>query len=305
MRRYTEEQINSSEVCNMYKKGFTSRQIAKHFNCDKGCILKRLKENNITARGNELANRKHFFNYRYLEKIDSEEKAYILGFIMADGCVDRLMTRLIINLAHIDIDVLKFISKCFSYDSSLVFKKSVLNRMPQYSLSLNSKELCIDLKNHGVLPMKSYNATYPKTIPKHLNKDFISGLFDGDGSVSHNPSKKTTNCSIAGTPEIIIECQKILLEQYNFSTSIEYKKTKNSTTAILRFGGRRKSLVFYETIYKSQFFRLTRKNDKFIQSMSADVNPYGIKKCKICDLKHESKGYCRKHLYQYQKSIRK
>lgn len=33
--------------------------------------------------------RKHFFNERYFENIDTEEKAYWLGFISADGCISK------------------------------------------------------------------------------------------------------------------------------------------------------------------------------------------------------------------------
>ncbi len=32
-------------------------------------------------------NRKYFFNQQFFKNIDSEEKAYWLGFLMADGCV--------------------------------------------------------------------------------------------------------------------------------------------------------------------------------------------------------------------------
>ena len=59
------------------------------------------------------SNRKHDFNQEFFDIIDTEEKAYILGFIYADGCNNRHPSTGELSIAQMerDIDILLKIKK--------------------------------------------------------------------------------------------------------------------------------------------------------------------------------------------------
>ncbi len=101
----TETQIN--EMAAMYKNNVPMMTIAERFNVSKQTVKRRLeKRNDIFFRGN----RKHFYNETIFETIDSPEKAYWLGFILADGYVNE--ERCFMNIKLNDKDeehLIKFI----------------------------------------------------------------------------------------------------------------------------------------------------------------------------------------------------
>ncbi len=76
------------EVVNKYNNGAGSTALAKVYSCSESTIVGVLKRHKIPIRGigascyNAMGDKVTFFN-----TIDTEEKAYWLGFITADGHV--------------------------------------------------------------------------------------------------------------------------------------------------------------------------------------------------------------------------
>ena len=70
-------------ICDDYlTNSYSSRELSKKYNLSKATILRILKRNNIEAKNRRLVNNN--LNINYFEKIDTEQKAYFLGFIFAD-----------------------------------------------------------------------------------------------------------------------------------------------------------------------------------------------------------------------------
>lgn len=150
---------------------------------------------------------------RYFETIDREEKAYWLGFLAADGCVmDGRQKRVILKLSDTDKDHLcKFRDAIRSntilytevrlgkYHQELVNNKVVISSIP----------MVIDLERHGITPRKTFTLKYPvQSLSPELNKHFIRGYFDGDGSVGLYGNQMIV--SILGTMDIINNIKGIL-----------------------------------------------------------------------------------------------
>jgi hypothetical protein len=76
--------IEKSEILNQRKIGTTEKEISAKFGISLRQYYNLLKLNNIEKRPKVS---KFNFNEDYFESIDTEDKAYFLGFIVADGSV--------------------------------------------------------------------------------------------------------------------------------------------------------------------------------------------------------------------------
>src|SRR3990167_6318101 len=89
-------------ICEKYRNGFSSGRIAKEFNTYKHKILKILRDNGVEIRNNSDCQRKFKIDEDFFNSIDTEEKAYWLGFISGDGNVGRNNNLLTISLSRLD-----------------------------------------------------------------------------------------------------------------------------------------------------------------------------------------------------------
>jgi len=105
--------------------------------------------------------------------------AYWLGFIAADGSIGRYPSPVFSFGLKIDD------APCVRQLASDVgFPDRVVERAKHAtaSLRLSCKELVLDLESHGLVPRKA-RALDGSIIPRKHVRDFIRGLFDGDGTV--------------------------------------------------------------------------------------------------------------------------
>jgi hypothetical protein len=111
--------------------------------------------------------------------IDSEEKAYWLGFICADGYISKKGNRVEITLKLSDVNHLNKFKTFIKYDKNIY--------LTNYScrISFANKKIHDDLINLGCTSVKSLTLKFPstKSVPKHLQKHFIRGYVDGDGCI--------------------------------------------------------------------------------------------------------------------------
>lgn len=88
------------------------------------------------------------FTEDYFECLDSQEKAYFLGFLAADGSVHNKANRLTICLAKRDVDVIEKLCDALSYNKSHIIEYNAFyydeNRVkkifPSVRISLFSKK---------------------------------------------------------------------------------------------------------------------------------------------------------------------
>ncbi|HFJ9280746.1 hypothetical protein AT278_04755 [Bacillus cereus] len=186
--------------------------------------------------------RKHFFNENYFTNIDTEQKAYWLGFISADGSVAKTSQwnsfRLQINLKHTDREHLElfkqhigaYSSKIYEFDndsSDRGFGKSRLARFV-----LNSQVLYNDLYNLNVVINKTDTLSMP-FIREDLIHHYIRGYIDGDGSFSYTPRKEDPNrfrfsFEIVGNSRVLLEQFREHFAKYDVKLSIYKRKNGNS-----------------------------------------------------------------------------
>lgn len=162
----------------MYNTNIPLKEIAKEFNTHASVII-----GWAIKLGCEHRQEKYSFNIHYFNELDSEEKAYWLGFIFADGYID------VRNMLGIEIHEK-------DKDHLYKFKESINSTHPIHTYTKNStfgvqtlsrimlpfnKNIKV-LNNYGIYKNKTHEGC-PQNIPEKYIKDFIRGLLDGDGCI--------------------------------------------------------------------------------------------------------------------------
>lgn len=142
----------------------------------------------------------------FFKVIDTEEKAYILGFLCADGHIETRNPRISIVLKDDDYKLLENIRDAMhsnhpikrGIERSNPYKKSENKILYQCFLSLNGKELIEPLVKMGIAGKKTYSldSTIMQYIPEHLVRHFLRGYFDGDGCISWDKRYSYGNKSV-------------------------------------------------------------------------------------------------------------
>ena len=126
--------------------------------------------------------RTYSVNEDYFNKIDSEDKAYFLGLLYADGYNYTAGKNKHFSLSLVDTDVLILFKKAINSKHS-IYKIKLQNERytQQYRLQINSKKLCERLTQLGCIQNKGKVLTFPSNdnLPQELIPHFIRGYFDG------------------------------------------------------------------------------------------------------------------------------
>ena len=167
-----------------YDKKMTVYQIAELYNVNGSTISSNMKRMGYKLRqvGDGRSNSKYTVDVRFFDSIDTEEKAYIIGFILADGHISK-QGSLIITLHKRDIDILEKIRVAMKSDYPIKPE-----REKYVSLIISSKTLCDKLNFYGFNNRKTYGFDFDKLltfIPNTLIPHFIRGMFDGDGCIAY------------------------------------------------------------------------------------------------------------------------
>ena len=142
-------------------------------------------------------------NEHYFENIDSPNKAYLLGFITADGAIVNDV--LSIEVQEEDVDVLHFAKQEINPYATLTPTRGCVR------VSFGAKQIGLDLKKYGIVQNKSKTIqTVPiDLIPESLLPYYFRGLIDGDGSISIDGRVSI----YSGSKDFIQNVQNILVEK--------------------------------------------------------------------------------------------
>ncbi len=191
------------------------------------------------------------FNEHYFNIIDCDDKAYFLGYLMADGCVCTSINRLDFGIHKKDISILhEFKIKLNSQNLVREYTKvAVINH--------TSKTLISDLAKHGCTNKKSLTLQFPTTIPDNYIWSFIRGYFDGDGCVtSHMPNtnKDRIRINFVGTKEFLTSLQILFNTSYKLRTTGTYKRNY-----VLEITSKKNIEYIVSHMYKNATIKLERK----------------------------------------------
>lgn len=222
-------------------------------------IDRRSLSNSLKEEGYEIINKQNItkFDDTVFDKIDTEEKAYWLGFLYADGYVSSDRNEIELSLKSSDIEHLRkfrtFLN--FSIDKH-IFQDDVRCR-----LQVTNKHLKDSLIKLGCTPRKSLTIKFPseEQVPKYLLKDFIRGYIDGDGSIMINTKHTAGRFNILGTADML----NGIIEAMNWRKAKIRNKDEDMVCSVEWSG-------YYVTEYLDQLYKdatiyLDRKYKKYLE----------------------------------------
>ena len=251
------------QVLELYNdgNGKTLTEIEKLLNLPKKSLSKKFKKLGISVKRTNggYINRICSVNESVFEIIDTEEKAYWLGFLYADGYIYSHGKKHGVELTLQAVDyehLVKF--KNFMGSKHKIAYKETANA---YRINITSKKIAQDLINLGCVQAKSLILQFPTLdqVPEELVHHFMRGYFDGDGCISQ------FEFSVVGTSEFLDSYEQFLIQGINRTTTTKryHDKRWSDKTEAIRYGGSKQVSKIFHFLYNNATIYLDRKYDKF------------------------------------------
>lgn len=207
--------------------------------------------------------RKYNVNDDFFETINTEAKAYWLGFLYADGYVNTIENKIGIALGIEDKNHLYKFKKSIGSQSPVkeYIQTEGFNKGSLYSrIIVTSEKMKKDLIDKGVLENKTNVLVFPSynQVPKNLIRHFIRGYIDGDGSLTH--SSVSNLIKIIGTKEMLIGIQNELGTNVTLEQRYPERCVNNYSITI---GGNTQVKRLLEFIYGNSTIYLERKYKRY------------------------------------------
>ena len=193
-------------VINLVEEGKTVSEIAKQLGKNMSSVSSVVKRFNLTPK-------KVYTNTVYNEFfdiIDTQEKAYLLGFFIADGCINKPSNRSIgrfgINQSEDDKEIVQAFKQYLNIPSDIQIvnnQTGAKHRKPQYRIRWTSTYMQKTLEEkYNITSNKTLDSNFAfpiELIPKSLQRHFVRGFIDGDGYMGDNGQESNFVVSIVGT----------------------------------------------------------------------------------------------------------
>lgn len=232
------------------------RQIGEILNVSGNSIRRIIKFSNLPLRKTTLM---YFCNENYFENIDSKDKAYFLGLLVADGYNNNKQIELC--LQEEDGYILELFKKYVKFTGNINFyKRKQKNCKNICKVTIRSEKLCKDLTELGCAYKKAHFTYFPN-IPEEYWSHFIRGVFDGDGCI-YLAKNNQKSFNITGNDILLHKIQEILIKECQLT--IKTKMARRFSSFSLIYGGNTQIKRIYDYIYKDcEDLFLKRKKEKF------------------------------------------
>jgi len=267
----TQDEVNL--MVKMYKEGASAASICQVLPYTPHTILSHLRKQGIKIRGK--GGYKHPFNERYFQTIDTEEKAYYLGFLMADGCViERVNSQPAIALQLKDTDT--YILEHLKRELAIDHKIEHDDNRGHSNLRLCSATMAEDLKQYGIVPRKTGREIFPRTlIPDELCRHFVRGFFDGDGWItltsSHGKPNRRLAIGFTGNEKMLNDIKDYITENvYDLSNVSVFRYNDRSKGydgfSSVTFAKLEAVVAIANWMYRDATILLTRKHNTYLSA---------------------------------------
>ena len=246
----------------LFLQGLSLSEIERRTSFNRKRLSSLLKHEGYSIKKN---NQKYNYNDKVFEKIDTEEKAYWLGFLYADGNIRVIGQKaLVVSLSakdEVHLEKFKnFISPDHKISKEKVFLETTSKTYNSVRLSITNSKIVDDLIAHGCVPEKTFILSFPK-LQDNLIKHFIRGYFDGDGTAAKINGKSCFGI-LGASKNFISEIEKHLNQYAKVSKKniAERNRIGRNTLYEFRYGAQVDIIKIYHYLYDDATVYLERKH---------------------------------------------
>lgn len=261
------------EMTTMYRDGLSTVKIGNIFNAPASTVASIVKKHTGALRSNKQNSKRYHCNTRFFADIDTENKAYWLGFIYADGYVSARkdgckLTGITLGLEDKE-HLVKFLAAVDSDHPIRTYQPAGgYSTNPYCRVQIISDEMFTDLVRHGVVEHKS-TILKPPTIDEHLVTHFIRGYIDGDGCITYStpsPSERPSySLKIVGTDDMLDYIKEFIEKHTTVRILRYYKRCPIDQVSSLEVGGNKQVKAILDHVYGNSSVYLQRKYDRYIE----------------------------------------
>lgn len=211
--------INKDDLYNYYyKDNMTLKQIADIYNVKLETIRQQMIKSGIYTKKAYCAYSNPDLVENYFETIDTQNKAYFLGYIAADGNVSGTQLRLELNKK--DKIILDKLNKELHNNTKLQEHCDCL------VLSCKSQKIVSDLSKYHIIPKKTFTVEFPQ-LSDEMMRHYIRGLIDGDGWTTKYKRKNKNffsySIGFCGNEQMVTSLRDFLVKKLNiYNVKISY-----------------------------------------------------------------------------------
>jgi len=262
----------------MYNSGFSMEKIGEKMRVS-SYIVKKSLQNKVAFRAQGSWARKYTCNSDFFDKINTQEKAYWLGFLYADCYVREGGIQLLLKQSDQDhVKKFKHAIKATNpvelRSDKVKYKNGQTGIQHTAKLRISDVKMSKDLQKLGCFINKTHKLSFPteNQVPDRLVKHFMRGYFDGDGSVwqCESSRSKKFGASLTSTNEFILKFKKKLNKLTNSEIG-QISFHKNSNFSILSFSSVDSFNILRDFFYKDSEVHMERKFSKFKQFPSTTL----------------------------------
>jgi len=263
--------VTSEQVIELFNAGMSQKEIAARLDCSLNTVRRRMKL--VGVEGRSKGERDYTINSGILDSIDTEQKAYWLGFILADGCIaksagTRRVMRVCLQIR--DFPHLKTLARFFGYEGK--FFDEQRNHHHRKSIVFNDVKLCKTLMDYGWWEYKTgQDFRILDVVPDNLWHHFVRGYFDGDGSIVSKRKKRKDGrlrrtrawyTNITCKYELALDRMIERIVKLGGPYTIPRKRSKAYD---LRWCNRARTGAIMEWLYKDASILLERKKTRYAE----------------------------------------
>lgn len=250
----------SKYIKELYTSGVSCLNIGKQFDLNEQSVRKLVKDMGLLI---DTKPYQKLLDHNWLDDIDSEEKAYYLGLLAADGWLER--NSLFIDLQQKDKELLSSLRNVVAPFIPLAYYKAGKSNVDdKVRLVITSKkwrerceELQIGYRKSLTMPNMINN------IPENVRHHFIRGYFDGDGTVgvyfNKSSNKKFCRVQFLGTESFLTGIHNSIGIPVG-----TISQGKDEKIHRLTYSGKQRLFEIKEYLYKDSTIFLSRKKNKFV-----------------------------------------
>lgn len=241
------------QVINLYKQGNSQYKVAELVGIKRDKVKYILQKNKIPS---DNIYKKYTIGDNYFNQIDSEEKAYWLGFLFADGSVRNNEKEFEFALNYKDEYHIQKMLNCMGSNHIIYKTREDLRRVVIWS-----PQICKDLINYGCIPNKSLVKEFPyNKISNDLIHHFIRGYFDGNGYICLDTYHNQYTIGFSSTKEFLTGIILNLDLHYN-----KMQRNGDVNNYNLKYAGNNVSKKALNKLYSNATIYLDRKYQLYLE----------------------------------------